>query len=141
MQAGQPPVVNGVAEERMRVGCGSATIGMFARQWHGHVDEVVVVDDQALVREGLAMVLDHEPDIDVVGEGGDRGQPQEPVEGARVQRMPTQASGHALRDRVKWLEQSVSAAEGALHGVVQGQSRGAAVGPLCHRPPAAGQGH
>ena len=29
---------------------------------------VVVVDDQALVREGLAMVLDHEPDIDVVGE-------------------------------------------------------------------------
>ncbi len=29
----------------MRVGCGSATIGMFARQWLGHADEVVVVDD------------------------------------------------------------------------------------------------
>ena len=29
----------------MRVGCGSATIGMFARQWYGHVDEVIVVDD------------------------------------------------------------------------------------------------
>ena len=29
---------------------------------------VLVVDDQALVREGLAMVLDHEADIDVVGE-------------------------------------------------------------------------
>jgi hypothetical protein len=29
----------------MRVGCGSATIGMFAQQWMGHVDEVVVVDD------------------------------------------------------------------------------------------------
>jgi hypothetical protein len=29
----------------MRVGCGSATIGMFAKQWHGHVDEVIVVDD------------------------------------------------------------------------------------------------
>ena len=29
----------------MRVGCGSATIGIFAKQWHGHVDEVVVVDD------------------------------------------------------------------------------------------------
>ena len=29
----------------MRVGCGSATIGIFAQQWHGHVDEVVVVDD------------------------------------------------------------------------------------------------
>ena len=45
VQAGQPPVVNGAREERMRVGCGSATIGMFAQQWHGHVDEVVVVDD------------------------------------------------------------------------------------------------
>jgi 6-hydroxynicotinate reductase len=43
--AGAPPVINGVAEERMRVGCGSATIGMFARQWHGLVDEVIVVDD------------------------------------------------------------------------------------------------
>ena len=29
----------------MRVGCGSATIGMFAMQWLGHADEVVVVDD------------------------------------------------------------------------------------------------
>jgi hypothetical protein len=29
----------------MRVGCGSATIGMFAKQWQGHIDEVVVVDD------------------------------------------------------------------------------------------------
>ncbi len=43
--AGKPPVVNGVPEERMRVGCGSATIGMFASQWKGLVDEVVVVDD------------------------------------------------------------------------------------------------
>jgi hypothetical protein len=45
VQAGYPPIVNGIAEERMRVGCGSATIGMFAKQWHGKVDEVVVVDD------------------------------------------------------------------------------------------------
>ena len=29
----------------MRVGCGSAAIGIFAKQWHGHVDEVIVVDD------------------------------------------------------------------------------------------------
>ncbi len=43
--AGAPPIINGVREERMRVGCGSATIGMFARQWQGFVDEVVVVDD------------------------------------------------------------------------------------------------
>ncbi|GAB0117255.1 hypothetical protein Acid7E03_13270 [Acidisoma sp. 7E03] len=43
--AGQAPVVNGVQETRMRVGCGSATIGIFAPQWLGLVDEVVVVDD------------------------------------------------------------------------------------------------
>ena len=45
VQAGRPPVVDGVTERRMRVGCGSATIGMFAAQWKGLVDEVVVVDD------------------------------------------------------------------------------------------------
>ena len=45
VQAGKPPVVDGTQEERMRVGCGSATIGMFAKQWFGKVDEVVVVDD------------------------------------------------------------------------------------------------
>ncbi len=45
IQAGQPPVIDGVPERLMRVGCGSATIGMFAAQWVGHVDEVVVVDD------------------------------------------------------------------------------------------------
>ena len=45
VQAGRPPIVDGQVEERMRVGCGSATIGMFASQWQGLVDEVVVVDD------------------------------------------------------------------------------------------------
>ncbi|MGB3830665.1 MAG: 6-hydroxynicotinate reductase [Mesorhizobium sp.] len=45
VQAGRPPVIDGKAESRMRVGCGSAAIGMFAAQWHGLVDEVVVVDD------------------------------------------------------------------------------------------------
>ena len=45
VEAGKPPIVNGAQEHRMRVGCGSATIGMFARQWFGKVDEVVVVDD------------------------------------------------------------------------------------------------
>jgi hypothetical protein len=29
----------------MRVGCGSAAIGIFARQWSDHADEVIVVDD------------------------------------------------------------------------------------------------
>ena len=45
VQAGKAPTVDGVQEERMRVGCGSATIGMFAKQWFGKVDDVVVVDD------------------------------------------------------------------------------------------------
>jgi len=45
LQAGRAPIVDGVEEQRMRVGCGSATVGIFAQQWHGHVDEVVVVDD------------------------------------------------------------------------------------------------
>jgi len=45
VQAGRAPIVDGVPEKRMRVGCGSATIGIFARQWFGHVDEVIVVDD------------------------------------------------------------------------------------------------
>ncbi len=45
VQAGKVPIVDGQAEVRMRVGCGSATIGMFASQWKGLVDEVVVVDD------------------------------------------------------------------------------------------------
>ena len=45
VQAGQAPIVNGIEEKRMRVGCGSATVGIFAQQWHGEVDEVIVVDD------------------------------------------------------------------------------------------------
>ena len=45
IQAGRAPIVNGVAEHKMRVGCGSATVGMFAKQFVGQVDEVVVVDD------------------------------------------------------------------------------------------------
>ncbi|WP_236025089.1 6-hydroxynicotinate reductase [Arenibaculum pallidiluteum] len=45
VQAGRPPEIDGRQEQRMRVGCGSATIGMFAQQWFGQVDEVIVVDD------------------------------------------------------------------------------------------------
>ena len=45
VQAGSAPVVDGQREERMRVGCGSATIGIFAKQWFEHADEVIVVDD------------------------------------------------------------------------------------------------
>ena len=64
MQAGKPPIVNGVREERMRVGCGSATIGIFAQQWHGHVDEVIVVDDHitgVLTEHQAGRFLDMKP--------------------------------------------------------------------------------
>jgi hypothetical protein len=45
VEAGKAPLVDGREERRMRVGCGSATVGIFARQWRDHVDEVIVVDD------------------------------------------------------------------------------------------------
>lgn len=45
VQAGAAPIVDGTPERRMRVGCGSATVGIFARQWLGEADEVIVVDD------------------------------------------------------------------------------------------------
>tara|TARA_Y100000588_G_C14197876_1_gene901048 strand:+ start:92 stop:1585 length:1494 start_codon:yes stop_codon:yes gene_type:complete len=45
VEAGKAPIINGIQEERMRVGCGSATVGIFAPQWHNYVDEVIVVDD------------------------------------------------------------------------------------------------
>ncbi len=45
VQAGKAPIIEGTAEKLMRVGCGSAAIGMFAAQWVDHADEVIVVDD------------------------------------------------------------------------------------------------
>ena len=64
VQAGNAPIINDVVEERMRVGCGSAAIGMFASQWRGLVDEVVVVDDHitGVVSEHQAgKVIDWQP--------------------------------------------------------------------------------
>ena len=64
LQAGQAPVINEAREERMRVGCGSATIGMFAKQWHDHVDEVIVVDDHitgVLTEHQAGRFLDMKP--------------------------------------------------------------------------------
>lgn len=64
VQAGQAPIVDGKTEVRMRVGCGSATIGIFAQQWLGHVDEVIVVDDHitgVLTEHQAGRVLDMRP--------------------------------------------------------------------------------
>ena len=40
VQAGKAPIIDGIEEQRMRVGCGSATIGIFAQQWFGEADEL-----------------------------------------------------------------------------------------------------
>ena len=64
VQAGAAPIVNGVHEQRMRVGCGSAAIGIFAQQWHGHADEVIVVDDHitgVLTEHQAGVCLDMPP--------------------------------------------------------------------------------
>jgi 6-hydroxynicotinate reductase len=44
LQVGKAPLVNGEAEKRMRVGCGSASMGLFGRYFLGAADEVVILD-------------------------------------------------------------------------------------------------
>jgi 6-hydroxynicotinate reductase len=64
VEANAAPIVDGQPEVRMRVGCGSATVGIFARQWLGHVDEVIVVDDHitgVLSEHQSGRVLDMRP--------------------------------------------------------------------------------
>jgi hypothetical protein len=64
VQAGRAPLVDGQPETRMRVGCGSAAIGIFARQWLGYVDEVIVLDDHitgVLTEHQAGRVLDMPP--------------------------------------------------------------------------------
>ncbi|MBC7483544.1 MAG: 6-hydroxynicotinate reductase, partial [Rhizobacter sp.] len=64
VQAGRAPIVNGVEEQRMRVGCGSATVGIFAKQFFGLADEVVVVDDHitgVLTQHQAGRCLDMRP--------------------------------------------------------------------------------
>jgi len=44
VQVGQAPVIDGVRPESMRVGCGSATMGLFAPLFKEAADEVIVMD-------------------------------------------------------------------------------------------------
>ncbi|MBP1925878.1 Pyruvate/2-oxoacid:ferredoxin oxidoreductase delta subunit [Sedimentibacter acidaminivorans] len=44
IQQGEAPIIDGLKEKLMRVGCGSATIGMFARFMSDVVDEAIVLD-------------------------------------------------------------------------------------------------
>lgn len=64
IQAGRAPIVNGVHEQRMRVGCGSAVVGIFAKQFLGLADEVVVLDDHitgVLTEHQAGRCLDMQP--------------------------------------------------------------------------------
>jgi hypothetical protein len=56
LQTGGRPVINGVADTKMRVGCGSATIGLFARRMKEVVDEAIILDHHVvgLLSEHLA---------------------------------------------------------------------------------------
>jgi ferredoxin len=44
VQAGRAPIIDGRSQERMRVGCGSATAGLFAPFFKKAADEVIVLD-------------------------------------------------------------------------------------------------
>lgn len=64
LRAGHAPIIDGEPDTLMRVGCGSATIGMFAIEWRDLVDEVVVVDEHitgVLTEHQAGAVLGMEP--------------------------------------------------------------------------------
>jgi len=44
LQVGLPPIIDGKVEKRMRVGCGSASVGLFGRYFLEAADEVIVLD-------------------------------------------------------------------------------------------------
>lgn len=46
LQVGHPPVVDGVSGAKMRVGCGSATVMLFAPHFNDVADEVIALDPQ-----------------------------------------------------------------------------------------------
>lgn len=43
-QVGRPPIIDGETEGRMRVGCGSASMGLFGKYYLEAADEVIVLD-------------------------------------------------------------------------------------------------
>lgn len=56
LQAGKIPIIDGAVDTKMRVGCGSATIGMFANVLKEVVDEAIILDHHVvgLLSEHLA---------------------------------------------------------------------------------------
>jgi hypothetical protein len=48
LQVGKAPIINGEAGTKMRVGCGSASMGLFGRYFLNAADEVVVLDSHLI---------------------------------------------------------------------------------------------
>ena len=48
LQMGKAPVIDGIEEKKMRIGCGSATIGLFANMMKDTCDEVIVIDHHVI---------------------------------------------------------------------------------------------
>jgi len=48
LQAGKAPIIDGVEESIMRIGCGSATVGLFAKLMKEAVDECIVIDHHVI---------------------------------------------------------------------------------------------
>ncbi|MBC7347623.1 MAG: 4Fe-4S binding protein [Clostridia bacterium] len=46
LQLGQPPIIDGRQDEKMRIGCGSATTAMFAPLFKEIADEVIILDPE-----------------------------------------------------------------------------------------------
>jgi len=44
IQVGEKPIIDGKQDTKMRIGCGSATIGLFARRLKDIVDEAIILD-------------------------------------------------------------------------------------------------
>ena len=48
LMAGKAPIIDGVAESIMRIGCGSATVGLFAKLMKEAVDDCIVIDHHVI---------------------------------------------------------------------------------------------
>lgn len=48
LQVGKAPIINGIEEKKMRIGCGSATVGLFARLMKECVDDCIVIDHHVI---------------------------------------------------------------------------------------------
>lgn len=48
LTAGKAPIIDGTAESIMRIGCGSATVGLFAKLMKAAVDDCIVIDHHVI---------------------------------------------------------------------------------------------